>query len=92
MQRECAWAIDQLKRCCEKVGKDSLHCSFPSLGIGKQANESESQDGEAQDVGSGKEAARQPSAADDSAEPQDGDDSSSHPELAERGHSSTAVT
>lgn len=28
LQRECAWAIQQLKRCCEKTGKGSLHCSF----------------------------------------------------------------
>lgn len=29
VQKECAWAIDRLKKCCQKMGKDSLHCSFP---------------------------------------------------------------
>lgn len=25
----CSWAIDALKACCEKYGKDSIHCAFP---------------------------------------------------------------
>jgi hypothetical protein len=29
VQKACAWAIDRLKRCCEKMGEGSLHCSFP---------------------------------------------------------------
>ncbi|KAI7841350.1 hypothetical protein COHA_004968 [Chlorella ohadii] len=27
-EKECAWAIDRLKKCCEKMGKGSLHCAF----------------------------------------------------------------
>lgn len=29
-RKACAWAIDRLKRCCEKMGEGSLHCSFPA--------------------------------------------------------------
>jgi hypothetical protein len=34
LQRACTWYIDRLKRCCEQMGKGSLHCSFP--GAAKQ--------------------------------------------------------
>lgn len=27
-ERACAWAIDRLKRCCEKMGEGSTHCAF----------------------------------------------------------------
>jgi hypothetical protein len=28
-QKACTWAIDRLRQCCRKMGRDSLHCSFP---------------------------------------------------------------
>lgn len=51
-QRECAWAIDRLRRCCEKMGSASLHCAFqPQAQVQEEPQAQAQAQEEAQEVG-----------------------------------------